>query len=102
MECQTEEQWFQQDGTTPHIANLTMEWLDHHFPDRLISRRRKQERLPDSPDLNLPNFYLWDFLKDNVCKNNPKSMAKLKMAITNQIRGIQKEECVRVINNFAR
>ena len=26
-----EEQWFQQDGATPHTANITMEWLDHRF-----------------------------------------------------------------------
>ncbi|KAG0711490.1 hypothetical protein GWK47_020507 [Chionoecetes opilio] len=23
-----DEQWFQQDGATPHTANITMEWLD--------------------------------------------------------------------------
>ena len=33
-------QWFQQDGATPHTANITMEWLDHRYPNRLISRRR--------------------------------------------------------------
>ena len=79
-----------------------MEWLDHHFSDWLISRRRVQEWSPHLPDLNHPDFNLWGFLKDNVYKNNPKSIAELKTAITHQIRGIQKEECVRVIDNFAR
>ena len=36
-------QWFQQDGATPHTANITLEWLDQRFPDRLISRRRDPE-----------------------------------------------------------
>ena len=33
-------QWFQQDGATPHTSSITMEWLDHRYPNRLISRRR--------------------------------------------------------------
>lgn len=95
-------QWFQQDGATPHTANITMEWLDHRFPNRLISRRREPEWSPHSPDLNPPDFYLWGFLKDNVYGNNPQSIAELKMAINQTIRAIQKQECVRVIDNFAR
>uniref|UniRef100_UPI00358E2E41 uncharacterized protein n=1 Tax=Myxine glutinosa TaxID=7769 RepID=UPI00358E2E41 len=95
-------QWFQQDGATPHTANVTMEWLDHRFPDRLISRRREPELSPHSPDLNPPNFYLWGFLKDHVYENRPQSISELKVAITQKIRAIRKEECVRVIDNFAR
>ena len=94
-------QWFQQDGAAPHTADITMEWLDHRFPDRLISRCRKPEWSLHSPDLNPPDFYLWGFLKDNVYENNPQSIAELKTAIDQNIRAISKKECVRVINNFA-
>ena len=38
-------QWFQQDGATPHTANMTMQWLDERFPERFISRRRDPEWL---------------------------------------------------------
>ena len=96
-----DEQWFQQDGATPHTANITMEWLNHRFPDRLISRRREPQWSPHSPDLNPPDFYLWGFLKDHVYENRPQSIAELKVAITQRIRSIRREECVRVINNFA-
>ena len=41
------------------------------------------------------------FLKDHVYENRPQSTAELKVAITQKIRGIRKEECVRVIDNFA-
>ena len=95
-------QWFQQDGATPHTANITMEWLDHRFPDRLISRRREPEWSPHSPDLNPPDFYLWGFLKDHVYEKRPQSIAELKVAISQKIRAIRKDECVRVIDNFAR
>ncbi|KAK7090080.1 hypothetical protein V1264_009928 [Littorina saxatilis] len=54
------------------------------------------------PDLNPPDFYLWGFLKDNVYRNNPQTITELKRAITTTIRGISQQECVRVIDNFAR
>ena len=87
-----EEQWFQQDGATPHTANITMEWLDRRFAGRLINRRRIPEWSLHSPDLNPPDFYLWGFLKDVGYKNNPQTIAELKVAITQQIHGIAREE----------
>ena len=48
------------------------------------------------------DFYLGGFLKDHVYENRPQSIAELKVAITQTIRAIRKEECVRVIDNFAR
>ncbi len=95
-------QWFQQDGATPQTANVTLEWLDQRFPDRLVSRRRDPEWAPHSPDLNPPDFYLWGYLKDRVYENNPQTIPELKEAITQKIRAIPKQECVRVIDNFAR
>ena len=55
-----------------------------------------------SPELNPPDCYLWGYLKDNVYENNPQTIGELKAAITGKIRQIPKEECVRVIDNFAR
>ena len=51
--------------------------------------------------LTLPDFYLWGFLKDNVYQGNPQTIEELKTAITAKIRAIPKEECVKVIENFA-
>ena len=97
-----EDQWFKQDDATPHTANITMEWLDRRFAGRLISKRRIPGWSPYSPDLNPPDFYLWGLLKDHVYQNNPHTTAELKVAITQQIHGITRQECVRVIDNFAR
>ena len=52
------EQWFQQDGATPHTSNDSLNWLRQLFPDRLISRRYDPEWAPHSPDLTPPDFYL--------------------------------------------
>ena len=30
-------QWYQQDGATPHTANVSLMWLDQKFPNRLIT-----------------------------------------------------------------
>ena len=70
-------QWFQQDEATLHTSNITMEWLEHRFPNQLISRRRKPEWFPYSPDLNPPDVYLWRFL-NNVYENHPQSIVELR------------------------
>ena len=49
-----------------------------------------------------PEFYLWDYLKDRVYRNNPQTIGDLKTAITARIRAVPIEECVRVIDSFAR
>ena len=49
-----------------------------------------------------PDFCPWGFLKDQVYENLPQSIADLKVAITQKIRAIGKEECVRVTDNFKR
>ena len=46
--------------------------------------------------------HLKTFLKDHVYENHPQSTAALKVAVTQKICAIRKEECVRVIDNFAR
>ena len=52
--------------------------------------------------LEPPDFYLWGYLKDRVYEDNPQTIPALKAAITAAIRAIPKEECGRVIENFAR
>jgi hypothetical protein len=96
-----DEQWFRQDGGLPHTTNDSLAWLRERFKDRLISRKCEIEWAAHSPDLNPPYFYLWGYLKDNVHEKNPQTIGELKAAITAKIREIPKEECVRVIDNFA-
>jgi len=86
-------QWFQQDGANPHTSNESLAWLQKRFPDRLISRRCGPQWSPHSPDLNLPDFYMWGYLKDRVCGNNPQTIPDLKAAITAAIKAIPREEC---------
>ena len=81
----------------PHLLNESLAWLQQRFPDRLISRRCDPQWSPYSPDLN-PQIFMWGYLNDRVYGNNPQTMPDLKAAI----RAIPREECGRVIGNFAR
>ena len=95
-------QWFQQDGATTHTSNESLAWLQQRFADRQISHRCDPQWSPHSPDLYPPDFYMWGYLKDRVYGNNPQTIHDLKAAITTAITAIPREECGRVIENFAR
>ena len=36
-----QQEWFQQDGSTPHTAAASRLWLQERFPGRVISRRKR-------------------------------------------------------------
>ena len=69
--------WFQQDRAIPRITYTSLQWLELHFPGRIMSRT-DDEWAPHSPDTNLPDFDSRVFLKDNVYQNNPRSIIDLK------------------------
>ena len=98
----TDCQLFQQDRDTPNAANVTLEWLNQCFPQSLVSQSQDPEWSLHSPDLNLPEFFLWGCLKDSMYEKNPKTVPALKLAITQNLRAITKQECISVIDNFAR
>ena len=54
---------------TPQTKSLT--WLRQCLKDRQISHRCDPERSPHSPDLNPPDFHLWEYLKGRVYGSSP-------------------------------
>ena len=77
-----DEQWFQQDGPTPHTSSNILSWLRQRFEDQLISRRCDIEWVPHSPDLTPPphpqDFYLCGYLNNQVYGNSPHTIGNLK------------------------
>jgi hypothetical protein len=53
-----------------------------------------------SPDLTVPNFFLWGFLKDRVFRRRILTIPELKPAIVDEVSAIDEEIRRRVYGNF--
>ena len=81
-----------------HFLNRTIQYLRHIFPwDRLISRETDNPWPSYSQDLNPPDYFLREYLKDKVCENNPQTRDNI---IKKEIRRIPQEMLNRVVDNF--
>jgi hypothetical protein len=76
---------FQQDSATAHMAKINFEALREVFTDSIISRGLWP---PRSPDLTPCDFYLWESLKDKVCKTNSHTLEELRNNIRREISAI--------------
>jgi hypothetical protein len=61
--------WFQQDGAPAHTAATTVQYLNQVFGKHWIGKGSDHEWPPGSPDLTVPDYWLWSrLLKDiNEC-----------------------------------
>ena len=55
------QQWFMQDGATPHTVNATLELLTRKLGDIVISRKTDNPWAAHSPELNSCDFFLWGY-----------------------------------------
>ena len=95
--------WFMQDGALPHRTNEVLDFLDEHFPNRVLGlgcRGKGIDWPPYSPDLNPCDFFLWGYLKDKVYAAKPATIEELKAAITREINAIDRETLKNVIAGF--
>jgi len=53
-----------------------------------------------SPDLTVPNFFLWGFLKDRMFRKRIMTNQELKQAIVDEIAAIDEGLLRRVYSNF--
>lgn len=91
--------WFQQDGATAHTARATTDILKEAFPGRLISRFGDLHWPARSPDLTVPDFFLWGFLKSRVYVNKPQTLEALKENIRQECENLSPEVLARVMEN---
>ncbi|KAJ4444011.1 hypothetical protein ANN_05800 [Periplaneta americana] len=89
--------YFQQDGATCHTSNESMELTASFFDDRIISRNLWP---PRSPDLTMPDFFLWGYLKDRVYATRPQTLDDLKHNITQEIQAIDNRVLQRVASKW--
>lgn len=91
--------YFQQDGATPHTANLVQDYLKDKFGDQFIG---KKQWPPRSPDLNPCDYFLWGYLKSKVYKPLPKTLDDLKENITREIQKISTSILESTFLNFTK
>ena len=65
---------FQQDGSTCHTAEATLNVLNSVFEDRIISRRADVVWPPRNSDLTPLNYYLWGAVKDKCYAGKPETI----------------------------
>lgn len=94
--------WFQQDGATAHTARISMALLREMFPGRLISRFGDVPWPARSPDLSVPDFFLWGYLKSLVYNTLPRTIEELKRRIEDEIVRIDEDMLRRVMGDFTR
>jgi hypothetical protein len=93
----SEKYYFQQDGATPHAANIVQKWLSDRFKDRFID---KSKWPPRSPDINPCDFFLWGHLKSRVYNPLPSTIDDLKSNIEREIKNIDQKTLNSVFENF--
>jgi hypothetical protein len=59
-----------------------------HFPVRWIGRGGPILWSPRSPDIMQFHFFLWEYVKDIVCRNPVTSLDKLKLTIVAAIERV--------------
>jgi len=53
-----------------------------------------------SPELTVPDFFLWGFLKDRVFRRRIMTIQELKQAIVDEVAAIDEDLLRRVYGNF--
>ena len=82
----------------PYFSNRTLEYLRHNFPwDRLILRQTNNPWPSYSQDLNPPDYFVREYLKERGCENNPQTREDI---IRREVRWITQEMLNRIVDNF--
>ena len=81
---------FQQDRATAHTARNSMAVV-HKMFGTVISRFGDIAWPTRSPELAVPDFFLWGFLKDRVFRRRMMAIQELKQAIVDEVEAIDQD-----------
>jgi len=97
-----EAKWLCQDGASPHVSHLSLQWLRDNFGDHVISLKTGFVWAQYSSDLNNCDYFLLGHLKDTVYRDVPQTIDDLKRWIIQNTRVVNQDKalCQRVIENF--
>ena len=97
--------WFMQDGARPHRTNQVFEVLDEHFHGRVLGLGYEEKGSgldwpPYSPDMNPCDFFLWGYLKEQVYRSAPRTIAELQERVRIEIGKISRATLSEVARSF--
>ena len=90
---------FQQDGSTAHTARNSMAVV-REMLGTVTCRFGDIAWLARSPDLTVPYFFLWGFLKDRMFRRRIVTVQELKQAIVDGVAAIDEDIRRGVYGNF--
>jgi len=82
--------WFMHDGAPRHFSRIACQYLNDHFPGKLIGRNGPVEWHPRSPDLNTIDLYLWCHVKSEVYSTPVTNVDELRERIVATFGAIRK------------
>jgi len=87
--------WWQQDGAPPHSAGIVTVYLNQVYHEKWIGRFSPTKWPPRPPD-----FYLWGYLKNVVCKEAPTTREDMKNRIKRACNNILRRVLLSTVTNF--
>ena len=87
-------------GNLIKLDQTLHDWLEMTFPERLISNKSDFMWPPRSPDLNPCDFFLWGYMKEEVHRSQPGSIAEVKQLIREFLASINADILQRVNTQF--
>ncbi|CAF4224181.1 unnamed protein product, partial [Rotaria magnacalcarata] len=88
---------YQQDNATPHKHKDSIAWIKKNFP-RFIDVKNWP---PNSPDLNVLDYYMWDAIGHNMHWDKVKSYDSLIDEIKKGISSVSKNDLLRSVQNWS-
>ncbi|CAM4744288.1 unnamed protein product [Rotaria magnacalcarata] len=88
---------YQQDNATPHKHKDSIAWIKKNFP-RFIDEKKWP---PNSPDLNVLDYYVWDAIGHNMHWDKVKSYDSLIDEIKKGISRVPKNDLLRSVQNWS-
>jgi len=88
---------FQQDNATPHTHKESLEWCEENFTQFFGKYRWP----PNSPDLNVLDYYVWDAIGNHMQWNKVENYDSLIDEIKNGIHRVRKNDLFRSVDNWS-
>jgi hypothetical protein len=92
---------YQQDGAPAHFSIAVRNALSENLPDRWIGRGSPFPWPPRSPDLSVPDFWLWGAIRDQLYRQPvPETLPELQARLSILLSTISSDTIKRAHDSF--